>query len=36
MEKEMIFSYVVGDYVEYIPPINYDAYDEYQECEFYI
>lgn len=33
---EMIYSYVVRAYVEYEPPVDYDAYDEYEEEEYYI
>lgn len=33
---EKIFSYVKRDYVEYEPPIDHDAYDEYEEEEYFI
>lgn len=36
MEQEYVYSYVTMSYVEYEPPIDYDAYDEYEDCEYYI
>ena len=34
--KIMIYSYVARDYVEYEPPIDYDAYDEYEDQVYFI
>ena len=36
MKKEYVYSYVTRSYVEYEPPIDHDAYDEYEECKYYI
>lgn len=36
MEQEYVCSYVTRSYVEYEPPIDYDAYDEYEESKYYI
>lgn len=33
---EMVYSYVKRDYVEYEPPVDYDAYDEYEEEKYFI
>ena len=33
---EMVYSYVKREYVEYEPPVDHDAYDEYEDQEFYI
>lgn len=35
MEAEMIYSYVKGCEVEYEPPIDYDAYDENEDEEYF-
>ena len=32
----LTYSYTVDDFVNYMPPIDHDAYDEYQECEWHI
>lgn len=36
MEQEYVYSYVTRSYVECDPPIDHDAYDEYEDCEYYI
>lgn len=33
---EKIYSYVTGGMVEYVPPVDHDAYDEYESDKYYI